>query len=144
MDEWNWQQVADFLSEGPRLGRLATTGKDAEPHVVPIWFRVDGKNIHIHSMKESGKVANILDNPRFSLVVDKDVPPYKGVTIRGSAAILSGDDFDWKPMIGELAAAYMGPEVGPGYAEYIAGMEGEHITIALSPDDWEAWDYSQG
>lgn len=144
MDEWSWEQVADFLSEKPRLGRLATTGKDAEPHVVPIWFRLTGKEIHIHSMRDSGKVDNIAENGRFSLVVDKDDPPYKGVTMRGSASILDGDSFDWAGLVKELAVTYLGPEMGPGYGEFIAGMDGEHITIALTPEDWEAWDYNQG
>jgi len=144
MGTWSWEQVTDFIAEQPRIGRLATAGKDAEPHVVPIWFRVSGDEIHIHSMRESGKTHNILENGRFSLVVDKDTAPYKGVTMRGAARVLSGGEFDWDELVRGLAVTYLGPEMGPGYGEYVASTEGEHVTLALTPEDWEAWDYSQG
>jgi hypothetical protein len=36
----------------------------------------------------------------------------------------------------------MGPDVGPGYGDYLVSMPGEHVVLALAIDDWEAWDYS--
>jgi pyridoxamine 5'-phosphate oxidase-like protein len=39
MDVAQWQA---FVSEGTRTGKLATTRRDGRPHVVPIWFVLDG------------------------------------------------------------------------------------------------------
>ena len=140
---WSWDEVVAFATETPRLGRLATAGSDGEPHVVPIWFRIAGGDIHIHSMRETGKTQNIAENGRASLVVDTEDPPYKGVTMRGPARLANGDELDWRALVAELAVTYLGDAMGPGYADVITGVEGEHVTIVLSPDDWEAWDYSQ-
>ena len=39
MDDAEWRA---FVSEGTRTGKLATTRHDGRPHVVPIWFVLDG------------------------------------------------------------------------------------------------------
>jgi nitroimidazol reductase NimA-like FMN-containing flavoprotein (pyridoxamine 5'-phosphate oxidase superfamily) len=40
MDDAEWRA---FVSEGTRTGKLATTRHDGRPHVVPIWFVLDGE-----------------------------------------------------------------------------------------------------
>jgi hypothetical protein len=39
MDDAEWRA---FVREGTRTGKLATTRRDGRPHVVPIWFVLDG------------------------------------------------------------------------------------------------------
>ena len=52
MDDAEWRA---FVSEGTRTGKLATTRHDGRPHVVPIWFVLDGDdfvfNTGAHSIK---------------------------------------------------------------------------------------------
>jgi nitroimidazol reductase NimA-like FMN-containing flavoprotein (pyridoxamine 5'-phosphate oxidase superfamily) len=53
MDDAEWRA---FVSEGTRTGKLATTRHDGRPHVVPIWFVLDGDdfvfNTGAHSIGE--------------------------------------------------------------------------------------------
>ena len=52
MDDAEWRA---FVSEGTRTGKLATTRHDGRPHVVPIWFVLDGDdfvfNTGAHTIK---------------------------------------------------------------------------------------------
>ena len=42
MDDAEWRA---FVSEGTRTGKLATVRADGRPHVVPIWFVLDGDDL---------------------------------------------------------------------------------------------------
>ena len=80
-----------------RLGRLATVGKDGQPHVVPVGFRYNQPEDAIEIGGHSGfakrkKYRDVLQNPRVAFVVD-DVPsvnPWtvRGIEIRGHAQVL--------------------------------------------------------
>lgn len=138
----NRAELNAFLVEENRVGRLATVSTDGAPHVVPVWFRVDGERILVHSMRTSRKVADVEATGRFSLAVDRDVHPYRGVSIDGRARLATGEEIDWDRLIRDLAADYCPPEMAPGFGEYLAGREGEHVTIVLEPESWEHWDYA--
>jgi PPOX class probable F420-dependent enzyme len=139
---WDKDHVLAFLAEETRLGRLATVSADGVPHVVPIWFRVVGDRLHVHTFAESRKARNIAATGRFSLTADKDTLPYKGATVGGRAEVVTNDVVDSIALVKELAVAYAGPEVGAGMGGYIAGMPGEHVTLVLHVDEMESWDYS--
>ena len=59
MDDAEWRA---FVSEGTRTGKLATTRHDGRPHVVPIWFVLDGDdfvfNTGAHSIKGRALARN--------------------------------------------------------------------------------------
>jgi PPOX class probable F420-dependent enzyme len=135
-------QVLGFIAEETRLGRLATVSGDGAPHVVPIWFKLDGDRILIHTQAESRKAQNISATGKYALTVDKDTMPYKGATVKGRGEVVGNDVVDSLALVRELAVTYVGPEGGPGYGDYIASMPGEHVTLVLNVDDVEYWDYS--
>lgn len=135
-------EVHAFLAEETRLGRLATASADGVPHVVPIWFKVAGDDLQVHTQAESTKARNIAANGRFAITIDKDSMPYRGVTLSGAAEVVRNDVIDSLALVKELAIQYVGPEGGPGYGEYIASMPGEHVTLVLHVEHWESWDYS--
>lgn len=136
------EQVLGFIAEETRLGRLATVSGDGAPHVVPIWFKLDGDRILIHTQAESRKARNISATGKYALTVDKDTMPYKGATVAGRGEVVSNDVIDSLALVRELAVMYVGPEGGPGYGDFIASMPGEHVTLVLNVDDVEYWDYS--
>jgi pyridoxamine 5'-phosphate oxidase family protein len=90
------EKEIEYLKE-PRLGRLATVGKNGEPHVVPLSFRynedLDTIDIGGHNLGKSKKFRDIGATGRAALVAD-DVAPGggwnpRGVEIRGNAEALS-------------------------------------------------------
>lgn len=139
---WTRDQVLTFLGEEIRVGRLATVSGGGDPHVVPIWFKVDGDRILIHTLAESTKAKNIAATGKYALTVDKDTMPYKGVTVSGAAKVVPQGEMDSIALVKGLAMAYVGPEGGPGYGEFVASMPGEHVTLVLDVDRTESWDYS--
>lgn len=138
---WSTEQVHAFLTEEPRLGRLATATPDGIPHVVPLWFALVGDEVHVHTAGDSTKARNIRANPRFALTVDEPTLPYKGVTLMGEAEVLGEDALDARGLARELAVRYMGRDEGARFGEHLAGMPGEHVTLVLRPDRWEDWDF---
>ena len=135
-------EVKAFLTEETRVGRLGTAGADGAPHVVPVWFKVVGDDIHVHTQAESTKAMNLVANGRFAFAVDKDTMPYKGVSITGPAEVVGDDVVDSIALVKELAVRYVGPEGGPAFGEYIAAIPGVHVTLVLHIENWESWDYS--
>jgi pyridoxamine 5'-phosphate oxidase family protein len=95
----------EYLQE-QSLGRLATVGKNGDPHVVPLSFRYneDLKTIDIggHNLGRSKKFRDVGSTGKAALVVDDVLPPWRprGVEIRGRAEALGAggravnEDFD--------------------------------------------------
>jgi len=75
-----------------RIMRLGTfSGR--WPHVVPLAFVVDGRNIYFESKYDSKKIRNILNHNKVAALFDEysevgDTPQYSGVLIFGTASIL--------------------------------------------------------
>lgn len=131
-----------FITEETRIGRLATVGADGDPHVVPIWFKVDGDRLLVHTMAASRKAQNIDVTGRFSLTVDRDAMPYRGVTMVGRAEVVPNVVVDSLALVRELALSYLGPTEGPAYGDYVAAIAGDHVTLVLRPETWEYWDHA--
>lgn len=135
-------EAMTFLADGARIGRLATVSGSGDPHVVPIWYEVDGARLLVHTQAESHKARNIVATGKYAMTVDVDTMPYKGVTVTGPARVASNDEIDSIALVKRLAVAYVGPEGGPGFAEYVASMPGEHVTLVLDVAQHESWDFS--
>ena len=83
-----------------RVGHLATAGRDAAPHVVPVCFAVEGQTLYVTidaKPKRAGRtlrrIANILDNPAVCFIADhydEDWTRLAWVMLRGNAEILEG------------------------------------------------------
>ena len=86
------EQRREFLIEGTRTGILATTRADGRPHAVPICFVLDGDDVLFLTNAGSVKGANMRRDPRVTLVVDDDEPPFAFVRIEGTAQISQNRD----------------------------------------------------
>ena len=97
-------QQRRFLAAG-RVGHLATADRAGVPHIVPVCYALERASVYI-TIDEKPKrrdiplkrVRNLLENPRFSFVVDRWDEDWSGlgwVMLRGSAEILeSGAEHD--------------------------------------------------
>ncbi|WP_432087799.1 PPOX class F420-dependent oxidoreductase [Streptomyces sp. bgisy095] len=113
MTEEQWRA---FVSAGTRTGKLATVRDDGSPHVVPIWFVLDGEDFVFNTGKTTVKGRNLARDGRVSLCVDDDTPPFSFVTLFGRAEL--GEEPDalrhWATRIG---ARYMGEERAEEFGE---------------------------
>lgn len=120
----------DFLTEGTRTGKLATAREDGRPHVVPIWFVLDGDDVIFMTGRESVKGRAIRRDGRVALCVDDENPPYAFALIEGTATI-SEDQDEMPRWSTRIATRYMGEEKGEEFGRRNA-VPGE-LLVRLTP-----------
>ncbi len=98
-----------FLSKGTRTAKLAVSRKNGAPHVVPIWFVLDGDDVIFTTSEKTVKGKAILRDPRVALCVDDDDPPFAFVSIEGTVTI-SRDPDDLLAWATKLGGRYMGED----------------------------------
>jgi PPOX class probable F420-dependent enzyme len=123
MNDAEWRA---FLNHGTRTGKLATTRADGAPHVVPIWFLLDGDDLVFNTGASSVKGRNLARDPRATVCVDEETAPYAFVTVRGPVTLLT-DLADMRDWATRIAARYMGPERAGEYGARNAA-EGELLV----------------
>ncbi|MGB3440769.1 MAG: PPOX class F420-dependent oxidoreductase [Actinophytocola sp.] len=133
-DEW-----LAFVSHGTRTGKLATVRKDGSPHVAPVWFLIDSDDHGDHIVFTTGadtvKGHAVRRDPRLSMVVDVETPPFSFVQFQAEATV--SEDLD--VMLGwatRLGARYMGAEAAAAFGKRNA-VPGElliraHITKVVA------------
>jgi PPOX class probable F420-dependent enzyme len=126
-DEW-----LGFVMHGTRTGKLATVRKDGTPHVAPIWFLVDPADDGDHLVFTTGadtvKGNALRRDPRLSMCVDVDAPPYSFVQFTAEASISEDLDemLDWATHLG---GRYMGEHAAEAFGKRNA-VPGELLVRA--------------
>ena len=105
-----------FLSEGTRTMKVATVGADGRPHVVPVWFVLDGDTVVFTTGEDTLKGRHLRREPRVALCVDEETPPFAFVLIEGTAELIRNapDLLDWSTRI---AHRYMGADLAAAYGK---------------------------
>ncbi|MEV4279805.1 PPOX class F420-dependent oxidoreductase [Actinoplanes xinjiangensis] len=119
-------EIRDFLSAGTRTGKLATVRADGSPHVVPIWFVLDGDDLLFNTGADTVKGRALAREGRAALCVDEEAAPYAYVTVRGPVT-LSTDLADVRAWATRIAERYMGPDLADSYGAR-NGVEGELLV----------------
>jgi PPOX class probable F420-dependent enzyme len=105
-------EIRAFLSHGTRTAKVATSGAGGQPHVMPVWFALDGEELVFTTWGDSVKGRNLRRDPRAAIVVDEEVAPYAFVHIRGRVRL--GEDLE---ELLSFATAIAGRYVGADRAE---------------------------
>jgi PPOX class probable F420-dependent enzyme len=134
MTETEWKQ---FITQGTRTGKLATTRKDGRPHVVPIWFVLDGDELVFNTGESTVKGRSLVRSGQASLCVDDETPPFSFVTISGPVTI-STDPGELLDSATRIAARYMGEQRAEEFGkrnavegELVVRLRAEHV-VAVS------------
>jgi len=98
-----------FLLEGTRTAKLATVRVDGRAHIAPVWFVLDGDVVVFNTGAGTVKGKALSRDPRVTLCVDDERPPFAYVIIEGTAEIDTDldDMLTWATRIG---GRYMGAE----------------------------------
>jgi PPOX class probable F420-dependent enzyme len=133
-------EVRRFL-RGRRVGVLGTVGADGQPVLTPIWYLYKKGNLLMRTSRESVKAQNILRDPRASLCVQDEHPPYASVTVYGTATVE-----DERPGLAEeMSKRYLGGIAGRAYLQIAANeieQPGGEVTIVLTPQRTLTQDFS--
>jgi PPOX class probable F420-dependent enzyme len=124
-----------FLAQ-PRSASLAYSRRDGSPFVVPVWFKWRDGEVLIGTGAADPKVFAIRRNPRVTVLVHDDRPPYGAVIIEGQASVevLGADDQD--PTDG-IAVHYLGRIGGEVYKQKMAevgAFDNGRAIIRIRPD----------
>jgi PPOX class probable F420-dependent enzyme len=124
------EEARAFLLERPRTAKLATVRADGRPHVAPVWFDLAGEDLVFTTWHTTVKAANLRRDPRVSLCVDDEAPPFAFVLVEGTAA-LSEDLDELRHWATRIAGRYMGQEQAEAFGQR-NGVAGE-ILVRVRP-----------
>ena len=130
MREMSTAERREFLLGRARTAKLATVRADGRPHVAPIWFDLEGETLVFTTGKGTVKGRNMARDPRVSLCVDEEDPPFHFVLIEGTAELTAGDP-DLLYWATRLGGRYMGAERAEEYGRRNA-VEGE-LLVRVTP-----------
>ena len=122
--------VRNFLAHGTRTGKLAFLAAGGRPLVAPVWFIVEGDSLIFNTNSQTAKGRALARDPRASLCVDLEEPPYAFIQVQGEAE-LSEDPADLVRTATAIAARYMGAERA-GEFGLRNGVPGE-LVVRLRP-----------
>ena len=130
MRKMNKDEIAAFLGEGTRTGKIAWVGQNGAPHVAPIWFMLDGEDIVFNTHIDTGKAKAMKREGRACLVVDLEEPPFAFVKI--DATVSFDDDIDH---VREVATKIGGRYMGEDRAEEFGARNGApgELVVRLTP-----------
>ncbi len=131
------EEVMNFLNLGTMTAKVSTATLDGIPHVAPVWFAVDYDarsndnkdfTIFFTTFYNSVKAKHLISNPKVSLCVDDQKPPFSFVIINGMAEIDQNPSYDeLLRLTSHIAERYMGKESAEKYGKRNA-VRGECIV----------------
>lgn len=134
LPEWAGQRLLEA-----RVGRLATAGAGAEPHVIPVVFALLGSAMYIviDEKPKSGRrllrLRNIDATGRAALLVDHYEDDWERlwyILARGPARVLGPEDAAHAPALAALRDKY---------PQYRSMQLERSEMIELRPVRWTAW-----
>jgi PPOX class probable F420-dependent enzyme len=123
MTDVEWKQ---FVAAGTRTGKLATTRLDGRPHVMPVWFVLDGDDLVFNTGAATVKGRSLTRTGWASLCVDDERPPFSFVSVSGPVTI-STDLEEMLPWATRIAARYMGEALAAQFGRRNA-VDGELLV----------------
>jgi PPOX class probable F420-dependent enzyme len=124
------------LLELPRVAVLATHRRDGTVLLSPVWHEWHENGFNVVTGSAGVKAQHLRRDPRASIVVYEDGPPYRGLELRATARLRTPED---KSIIRRIATRYLGPEAGEQYAD---ATTGDDLLIRLEPGELRAWDFA--
>lgn len=134
-------ECRNFLMSQTHTAKLATVREDGRPHVVPVWYYVDGDDLVFTTWHTSVKGRNMQRDPRVCICVDDEKPPYAFMQIEGTATL----DDDPEALVAaatRLGGRYMGEEQAEAYGKR-NGVPGEllvRVKVTRIVAEWNVTD----
>lgn len=91
---------------GARIATLAYVRRDGRPHQVPTWYAYRDGDLVMSTVTGSPKHTALQREPRVSMTIQDDRPPYRAVVLEGTVELgpLDADD----PTVAGLSMRYLG------------------------------------
>lgn len=110
--------------------RLAYTGRDGAPRVIPMGYGWDGSRFSFWTIPDSAKVAALAADPRVAITIDVIGPPPRVLLVRGRAELetVSGVPQEY------LAASHRGlpPETWDDFDRQVRQLYERMVVITVT------------
>ena len=128
-----------FLA-GRHVAVLVTIDANGAPVPTPIWYRYHDGRFLFRTAASAAKATNVRRDPRVSVCIQDERPPYKAVVAHGTATIEEGHE----ELATEIPRHYLGAVGAIGYQRTArAAIEaGPEVTLAVTPERWTTFDFS--
>jgi PPOX class probable F420-dependent enzyme len=123
------------LLELPLLAVLATYRRDGTVLLSPVWHEWLDNGFNVVTGARDVKAGHLRRDPRASIVVCEDSPPYRGLELRANAQLSMLEDL---AIVRRIATRYLGPDEGERYTETAA----DDLLVRLEPGELRAWDFT--
>jgi PPOX class probable F420-dependent enzyme len=127
-------ELAEFLAL-PLVAVLATYRQDGGVLLSPVWHQFRDGGFDVVSAPDDIKVRHLRRDPRASILVYDNEPPYRGVEIRTAAQLF---EIDRAEVVLEMSVRYLGQEAGEAYA----ADSTDSVLIRLEPGNVRTWDFA--
>jgi PPOX class probable F420-dependent enzyme len=130
----------DQILARPVLARIATTGSDMQPHVVPVWFWWDGEHMYMETGVNFQKARNLRENPKCAVIVDDTQGGLRfwGIFMQGTVELITGPR-DWIiETVTKIYRKHLGEE-GIQAPTPQTMINSEHVIIKFTPDRIITW-----
>jgi PPOX class probable F420-dependent enzyme len=129
------EDLGEFLQQA-KCAILATRFRDGRVLLSPVWHEWQNGGFTVIIPAVDIKARHIQREPRVSVVLAEDTPPYRGIEIRGEAKRISGDV---RALVRRMAVRYLGEEQGPAYADAVS--QGGTMILRIEPGELRVWDF---
>lgn len=114
------------------------------PLTVPVWYAfVPDGEFHIWTGSNSHKARLLREAGRFSMCVQREIPPYKYVSAEGPVVAIEPIQLerDLRPLVNR----YLGAEEGKEFIKELGGDSAGtgDILVRMKPERWLSEDYSK-
>ncbi len=122
----NSKAHALLLEEPSLIGFIGSVDTDGMPRTVPVWYRWDGKFVHITTASSSVWVNNLINDRRSSFCVAENGPPYQAVVMQGRVQVDDKDEAE----VRRIFLRYMDAQQTE---DYYAAIEYELRMVRFEP-----------
>jgi nitroimidazol reductase NimA-like FMN-containing flavoprotein (pyridoxamine 5'-phosphate oxidase superfamily) len=131
-------ELMAFLNEAP-IARSSSINPDGTIHSAPVYFKYDNGDILIGTQEVTRKVRNTKQNPKVTVLIDNQAPPYKGVVIYGEA------ELDYEDVIAKRVAIFERYMPTENAQQLAGGLASTHVPVIIrvKPSRMISYDYSK-
>ena len=132
------EALARFV-EAPNVAILGTLMKDGSPHLTAVWYLYEDGVVKLSITTGRMKYRHVMRDPRVSLLIADNTPPYMEVVFRGAARI---EHEGGAAFLRRIAIHYHGAEAGNRYADYDEReTEDPRVVLHFTPQHITAHDF---
>lgn len=136
---------ARFLADGETI-YLASNGEDGYPHLIAMWYAIEGDTILMTTFRKSQKVKNLRRDPRCALLLEEGATydKLKGVFLRGTCEIIE-DEETTLATLGKVGARAARSSTPPPKAamEAMRPQAQKRVTLVFRADKTRSWDHAK-